>query len=81
MHYSQGCREPTNENKQFSNTKTWITVGSDRASKGTVVNRTCHFINGGSLENTCTVPLRIKFTPGLRDWSGKTRKPGIKTRV
>ena len=44
------CRETTNENKQFSHKKqgyinhTW----SEKDFKGTVVNKTCHSINGGS---------------------------------
>ena len=53
-------REPANENKQFKELKkheylvhTW----SDKALKGTVVNRALAFLHGDSLEITLTVPL------------------------
>ena len=52
-HASHFRRGTTNKNIQFSKTNT----RPDKAFEGTVVNCTCH-LNGGSLINTVTVPVK-----------------------
>ena len=53
---SHFCRETANKNKHFKVTKTLI-FNSDKAFKGTVVNRALPSLNRGFLEITRTVPL------------------------
>ena len=52
-------------NNQFKNVKSSI-HWSLKEVKGTVVNQTSHLKNGGSFENTCTVPFLWLFC--FRRW-------------
>ena len=62
---SHFCRETAKENKHFKGTKTCklIQTRTDKAIKGSVVNRALSSLHRGSLDIPHTVPIKQKLKP------------------